>query len=290
VHDYAGGVAAGDGAADITLDPASGAVWMAHHPVLGYTVLPSGGQVRYFDGGGASRWNGVSWRSWTKPFAPLQLFGDKGIAESILVDRRAGLVWLGGWDGDPITFHWGLGRDVDASLNWCPVDDCTDGAWSARVWPDDGTVAALAVDAEGRVWAGTNRAEAGLAPAVAGVKLLAAGEWSEVTTANSGLVDDEVSALAADGDRMWVGTLSQGVSLHVPGARPTPTPPATETATASATSSAVFTDEPTATEGATATASTRPTTPDAPTPTSTRATGCQPGGRCTVLLPLAMGR
>lgn len=278
LHRYADGVTAGDGAADIEIDPVTGNVWMAHHPVIGYISLPNGQQLRYFDGGGASRWDGSAWRSWTKPNAPLRLYGDKGIAQAVAVDRPGGRVWIGGWDGDPNTYHWGLGRDVDASVNWCPLEECTDGAWSTKVWPDDGTVAALAVDASGRVWAGTNRSEIGIAPARAGVKLLAGDEWGLVSTGNSDLADDEVSALAADGERMWIGTLSRGVSLYLPGPAPTATPRATATSEATATSMAT---EPTPTSPASQTATATATSSATPTPPITRR---------PVLLPLLMRR
>lgn len=290
-HSYAGGLRAGDGAADFALDPLSGDMWAAHHPVLGYVTLPNGRSVRYFDGGGASRFNGSTWRSWTKPEAPLRLFGDKGIADAVLVDRGRGLVWLGGWDGHPVTYHWGLGRDVDAALNWCPVGDCTDGAWSAKVWPGDGTVASLALDAEGRLWVGTNREEAGLAPAVAGVKLLTGSEWSEVTTANSGLAGNEVSALTAQGSRVWAGTLSRGVSLYAPGPAPTPTPRFSPTPAVSPSATPMPTDEHTPTVAATGSASVTPTG-DAPPPTgtATRSPGCPAGTGCNVYLPLVLRR
>lgn len=288
VHDYADGMRAGDGIADFDLDPATGDIWTAHHPVLGYITLPNGQQQRYFDGGGASRYNGTAWQSWTKPAATIRAFGDKGITEAILVDRAAGLVWLGGWDGDPVTYHWGLGRDVDAALNWCPLEGCTDGAWSAKVWADDGTVAALRLDEAGRVWAGTNRAEAGTTPADAGVKVRVDGTWHTLNAANTDLPSNEISALAPDGPRMWVGTLSRGIGVFVPGPAPTATPTVTRTPPPSATPTPAATVEATPTLGATRTPTPTPTPP--PTATSTPSGGCGPDGRCRILLPFTLKR
>jgi hypothetical protein len=291
IYTYADGMRAGDGVAGFDVDAATGHVWTAHHPVLGYITLPNGQQQRYFDGGGASRWNGSTWQSWTKPSATIRAFGDKGITEAVMVDRRGGLAWLGGWDGDPVTYHWGLGRDVDAALNWCPLDGCTDGAWSAKVWPDDGTVAALAQDATGRVWVGTNRSEAGLTPAKAGVKLLADGAWYAVDTTNSDLVSGEVSSLASDGDRMWVGSLSRGASLYLPEPPPTATPEASATPTASSTPTASTTVEVTPTVPRTSTVTPTATTGEATvTPSATPSLPCGPGGRCAVWLPYTSRR
>jgi sugar lactone lactonase YvrE len=68
--------------------------------------------------------------------------------------------------------------------------------------PSD-SVRALAIDQEGRVWAGT---EAGLAR-------FADGNWTTYNVANSGLADNLIRALAVDHDgRVWVGT-ENGVSV-----------------------------------------------------------------------------
>jgi len=68
--------------------------------------------------------------------------------------------------------------------------------------PSD-TVRALAVDAEGRIWAGTER----------GLACFEAGNWRTYNTTNSRLIDDTVRSVAVDtGDRVWAGTDS-GVSV-----------------------------------------------------------------------------
>jgi hypothetical protein len=68
--------------------------------------------------------------------------------------------------------------------------------------PSD-TVRALAVDTNGRVWAGTER----------GAAYFEAGQWRVYNTSNSGLIDDMVRAVAVDGaGQVWFGT-DRGVSV-----------------------------------------------------------------------------
>jgi hypothetical protein len=301
VHTYRTGLSAGDGAADFDVDPSTGHVYSAHHPVTGFVTLPNGQIQQYFDGGGVARWNGASWRSWFKPAAAIRAFGDKGILEAVLVDRTNGRIWAGGWDGDPLTFHWLKGKDVDATVNWCPLASCGDGDWEPRVWPDDGTVATLALDSQGQVWVGTNRAGAGLAPPQAGVKLFSGGTWSTVTTYNSHLAGNEITALVRAGERMWVGTIQRGVSRYDPA--PPPTPTVTPTATPSPTSPATptvteeTTPTPDGTPGVTATPTPTPSATVAPSHTPTPSTTpsptpepCGPGRRCPIFLPACMKR
>jgi ligand-binding sensor domain-containing protein len=294
VHTARTGLKAGDGVADFDVDPATGDVWTAHHPVLGYVTLPGGQQQRYFDGGGVARWDGSGWRSWTKPDASIRAFGDKGILEAVLVDRTRDLVWAGGWDGDPVSYHWPKGRDVHAVVNWCPIDDCDDGDWQHRAWEDEGTVGALEIDDQGRVWVGTNRDGAGVVPAENGVKLFDGQDWYVITPTNSGLPHREVSALAAAGDRMLVGTLRHGVGLYIPGPAPTATPTATlvpPTHTPSPTASPTDEATPTSIVTPSATASQSPIakTPSATT-TATPAgpQQCPPDGTCRVFAPFAV--
>ena len=57
---------AGDGAADVSIDPVTGDVWTAHFPVEDIARLPDGSPVRVFYGGGVAHWNGERWLSFTK--------------------------------------------------------------------------------------------------------------------------------------------------------------------------------------------------------------------------------
>jgi ligand-binding sensor domain-containing protein len=61
-------------------------------------------------------------------------------------------------------------------------------------------VYALAPDSDGRLWAGTS----------SGAALFEGGTWEPLTTGNSGLVDNWVTAIvvepAPEGDRIWFGT------------------------------------------------------------------------------------
>jgi hypothetical protein len=79
--------------------------------------------------------------------------------------------------------------------------------WTTYVTGNSGlpsnAIRALAVDADGQVWAGTER----------GVACFEAGDWRAYNTINSGLIDDMVRAVAVDGNgRVWAGT-DHGVSV-----------------------------------------------------------------------------
>jgi hypothetical protein len=256
---------AGMGVSGLAQDPATTAVWAAHHsaedcvPVTGRTSCT---WVRY--GGGVSRWNGTKWDIWQKPAAPLRAYGRDGEVRSIAVDAARGRVWAGGWDGNETTFHWALGLNIDAAVNWCPLD-CTNAAWQSRVWPGEGEVVALALDDSGNLWAGVNRSGNGIVPPAAGVKVYDGAEWRTYNAANSGLAASEVSALARMGQRMWVGTLARGVSLYQRYVPPTPTPSPTETLPPSVTPTPTETGTPTLTPDGTLTP-----TPTGPSPTATR--------------------
>jgi len=185
-----------------------------------------------------------------------------------VVDRDRGLVWTGGFDGDPKTMHWNSGIGVDAVVNWCPLD-CTDDGWQNRVWAEEGEVAALALDERNNLWAGVNRSRKGATPPEAGVKVFDGTEWFAYTPRNSGLASHEITVLEPDGSDMWVGTLDRGVSLCLRYAPPTPTPRATPTAVASPTF------EPTPTHEPTPTRQTRPQTV------------CGPDRWCEIYLPFS---
>ncbi len=220
-----------DGVIDIDVAPATGNVWLAHRSAYGCepgsdpaTCTP----VRL--GGGVSRFDGQRWRAWSKPEATLRAFGVAGEMSSLRVDERRGLVWAGGFDGDPRTMHWNSGSGVHAVLNWCPLD-CRPDGWRSIAWNEDGEVAALELDSAGNLWAGLHRSGNGITPPVAGLRILdVADRWHTYTPANAGLVSNEITALSAAGEEVWVGTLRSGVSIYSP-PQPTPTSTASPTAT-----------------------------------------------------------
>jgi hypothetical protein len=273
----------GNGVADLDVDPATGDVWVAQYPAATWVEDLAGNVTRVMTGGGVSRWNGASWTNWKKKDTAMAAYGQHGFFVSILVDRVRDRVWAGSWDAEVRAFHWLSGWGVDAALSWCPVDTCTADSWQSTVWPEDGQVAALELDALGRLWVGTNRRGAGIVPPVAGVKLYDGTDWSTLTPDNAGLVSNEITALAAGDNAMWVGSLRHGVSIYGPVIPPTPTP------TASPTPTRTPTLEPTPTLPASAT----PTSGVTPWPTaeptaSLAACGPASGHRCGLFVPLAI--
>lgn len=81
----------------------------------------------------------------------------------------------------------------------------------------EGTVTGLAFDPEGALWVGyrnrgVHRWEYGASP----LDSPATDRSTFYTAASGGLIGDEVLAIAADGDRMWIGT-TRGVTLYEDG-------------------------------------------------------------------------
>lgn len=278
-----------DGTNRLAVDPETGAVWAAHHSVVEVSQDLSGTMQRSTVGGGVSRWDGARWTAWTRTggarllaYAAMRDKGQPstgGEMSAIHVDRRNGRVWAGGWNA-VAGFHWLQGYGLDAALNWCPIDTCTNDSWESLAFPDDGKVAAIAQDGKGLLWVGTNRAGAGIVPATGGVKLYDGRDWYTYTPLNSGLPDTEISAIASEGRQTWVGGLRSGISVFEAYAPPTAT--ATSSPTASRTRTArpdeiSPTPRPTVTQ--TPTATLRPS----PTPYGS----CIQGqGRCRILMPV----
>ncbi len=283
----------GDGAADIAIDPETGDVWVAHHAATACVAPPFGGPCSPTRvGGGVSHFDGSVWEAWTKPTATLKAFGNQGELGAIHVDRTRQLVWAGGYDGDSKTLHWNSGYGVHAVLNWCPLD-CTNTGWQNILWPEEGMVAAIQTDGQGNLWAGVNRSGMGIQPPVAGIKLFDGTKWYVYTPENSGLPSNEITALSRSGEDMWVGTLSDGVSLYSPQLPPTPEPTAEVIPTATPTEMATATRE--ATESPSPTTPAASQTPTRPVPTATRTPmsirGCASRvwrGWCDLFLPFGL--
>ena len=257
---------------DFSIDPDTGDVWVSHFPAKKVNEAISGTLSEIFFGGGASHWNGTEWEFWRKDRgANFRGYGSgKGTFNTILADRTSDLVWLGGWDADPKRFHWGEGYGVHAALNWCPIDACTNESWEHILWEEQGEVTTLALDWEGRVWAGLARRGLGFIPPIAGVRVKDGDTWYVYNSENSGLVQDEINVIVPDGESMWVASLDRGVSHFRPVPPATPTPVPTDTPVATNTSTPTLTPEPTPI-GAPATdvpiGSTVTPIPGSPTPT-----------------------
>lgn len=208
----------GRGVTGITVDPVTGHVWFAHEASADFDCEPppSTTCTRVFRGGGVSRWDGAGLKHWSKAGgSPLSAFGNEGDMTSILYDRDRARLWAGAWDGRS-GFHWPDGRNIDATLNGCDRP-CADGAWGGERFVDAGAVRALATDAAGRLWVGMHRNGNGIIPPPAGVRILSGdADWRSLTADTGGLPDDEVTALGAAGDGMWVGTLDRGAALWRP--------------------------------------------------------------------------
>ncbi len=98
---------------------------------------------------------------------------------------------------------------------WVGTVDCglrvltQDGIWTTYTTANSGLTSdwinAIAFDADGRAWVGTND----------GLNMLAQdGTWTTYTSVNSNLADDYVLALAIDGEgQVWVGTRNTGLSV-----------------------------------------------------------------------------
>ena len=277
----------GDGIADLALDPVTGHMWVAHHSVeVCDQSSPFGGACSpSFTGGGVSLFNGTDWEKWTKRTgAPLKAAGQDGELSVIALDRVNDRVFVGGFDTEPRNFHWGEGRGYHATLNWCPLVGCANATWQSKVWPQEGMVAAVDIDHEGRVWVGTHRWGNGIAPPTGGIRLLQGEAWHSLTQENTGLPSNEVTVLRRVGEDMWVGTLADGLVHYSRTVRPTPTPRATSTPRPTLTPTRVTTSEPT------------PTVPGGTNATGTAPAGRTPGpgcgadGPCRLYLPLTTQR
>ncbi len=226
----------GNGIGDLSLDSGTGDMYAAHFPAKKLNSAPDGTLSQVFFGGGVSRWNGSEWSFWRKDKGALLRAYKDGTFESVLADRQRNLLWLGGWDGDR-GFHWLNGFGVNATLNWCPLDACTNESWKHRTWDGQGEVRDMALDPFGNLWVGLHRRGFGQIPPEAGLRVYDDTAWYVHTKENSGLVSNEIQSVSRDGDGMWVGTLQDGAAYYdfEPRATPTPlnspTPSKTPTAT-----------------------------------------------------------
>lgn len=276
----------------LAVDPLTGHVWAAHHSVVEVSQDLGGTLQRSLAGGGVSRWDGARWSAWTRQGgARLNAYaatGGNGQASTggemsaILVDRTHDRVWAGAWNAEA-NFHWLQGYGLDATLNWCPLATCDNGSWESLSFPGDGKVSALGQDRRGLVWVGTQREGAGLVPPVGGLRLYDGRDWYHYLPANSGLVDQELTAIASAGLETWVGSLASGISVFREYVPPTPTTTPTASPSPSAT---VRPGEPSPTPEPSRTATPSPTATTTPTPRPTPFGRCQSGrGACRLLMP-----
>ncbi|MEO8082285.1 MAG: two-component regulator propeller domain-containing protein [Ardenticatenales bacterium] len=316
---------AGNGVADLAVDPVNGYVWTAHYPVeRKVSIGPGQPEQIVVAGGGVARWDGTRWKSWTKKDSgsTMATFGDYGVYNAVTIDRGRDRVWAGGWATIGSTFHWPRGENVHAQLDACPLETCRAKDWTGKRFLGDGLVSALDVDALGRLWVGTHRYHRGVVPPIGGVKLLVGAAWYRIGPDDSALGSNQISSIDAGGPSVWLGTLRNGAAVYdeaiIPTATPTPFIPTaaptltpTDTPTASSTPSPTIDVDATATEtpvttpsvtpnatpSATRTGTLEPTpdprasasstegTPQATPTAGTPVSRCGPTGRCTISLP-----
>lgn len=289
-----------NGVADLDVDPQTGNVWAAHFPTKKANKLPDGTVSQVQFGGGTSRWDGTDWTAWKKDRGALIKGYGLGTFSAILADRVHNLAWLGGWDAVPRQFHWTDGRGVNAVLNWCSLDNCTNEGWQSRSWSNEGEVNALALDKNGHVWVSMNRRGLGLIPPFGGVRIFDGVNWFAYNPSNTALVSHHLVSLAPHNDGVLIGTHDAGVSVYSFTVPPTATPAPTFTPSATPSATPVDTVEPTPTRERTPGTATRPpTSGPSPTPTRTQSSGqngtptgptsgCRPGkygGWCYIHLP-----
>jgi len=186
---------------DAVVDPATCNVWFATAP------YNSNGN---WTGGGVSLFDRAS-SSWIKlnQTSGLVAYGDD--VRSIAVGPE-GVVWAGGYQY--------TGRQL--SLDWPYVSAAVNrrlgGSWTSWTFPQQGWVSALAVDRQGRLWAGTSRGRETPDVADGGIYILEGDKWSHLTAANSGLPSNVgIQVIAVDGaDNVWIGTVDQGIVRYSP--------------------------------------------------------------------------
>ena len=204
----------GDVVTGIAVDPLTGDVWLATHhgrcgPGGAAAECPANGRV----GGGVSRFDGSAWSRWrTGDGSGLLASGAEGNFTTIAFDATRGRAWAGAWAEGSSSAHWLTGTGIDAAVSDCPRN-CSQAAWQARRFPDQGAVRAAEIDGEGRLWVGASRDGRGLIPHPGGVMVLTDGAWSRLS---SDTWSTDVTALARQGDGMWLGTFDGGAARWWP--------------------------------------------------------------------------
>lgn len=130
---------------------------------------------------------------------------------SVVVDS-GGRVWLGG-----MAYANGV-FDPDRRPDGIIEEIGTDGKVLHHRFAAAGAVRALALDAAGRLWAGT---------AQDGVRILVDGGWQTERAHVGGLPSEQMAALLIDGDRFWFGSTAEGLFLLAPPKPPEPERPGT---------------------------------------------------------------
>lgn len=232
---------AGNGIADLSVDPETNDMWVAHFPARRINEALDGTLSEVIHGGGVSRYDAdtAEWSFWRKDAGALLRGYGNGTFNVVLADRANGRAWVGGWDALHKRFHWGEGRGVNAALNWCPIDACTKESWQSQVWDAEGEVNALSLDARGRLWVGTGRRGLAMLPPAggtdvwsgptrAGLRIWDGTEWYAYAPENVPLAGREIQAIRDGGESMWLATRANGLSRYWFVAPPTPTPTVTD--------------------------------------------------------------
>ncbi len=193
---------------DAAIDPTTCNPWFATAPYWRH-----GARI----GGGVSTFNGSTWTQLNQASGLLTYDND---VRAIAV-APDGTVWAGGYHYT----GWQLGLDwpyVDAAVN-----RRVGLSWESWTFPKQGWISALAVDNQGRVWAGTSRGRATPDMAVGGVYVFDGENWVHLSPeckgaplcAPSGLPSNVgIQAIVVDrttGD-VWLGTVDQGLVRYSP--------------------------------------------------------------------------
>lgn len=198
-----------DNVSGLAEDPVTGHLWLTSQGRPTCPTATSGRDKCPAIQGAVSRWDGSVWQAWSRQGSPPATgLAEQGALDAIRFDRGRGRVWVGGWEGER-NFHWNEGVGLNATVDGCPRT-CQGDGWSGVRFEDDGSIRALAVDGNGRVWAGGHRNGSGLVPPVGGLKILIEEVWTEHNTATTPLPSNNITALDAVGQTVWVGTWERG--------------------------------------------------------------------------------
>jgi ligand-binding sensor domain-containing protein len=177
------GCIGGEGAAGINLFEEGEWTWVDTSDLFGPTILDlaedASGDIWAVGDGGIARFDGAAWETMLLPAEEATQ-----VVNCVAVDA-ANRVWFGAKQ---------IGLWVWGGEEWTQYTTA-DGLAGETVW-------AIAFDAAGRTWAGTN----------GGLSVLEGESWISYTT-DDGLAHNEVRALLITGDGVWVGTF-RGLS-HV---------------------------------------------------------------------------
>ncbi len=223
---------ASDNVTAIAADCAAGKVWVGgtHH-----SRREGAGEA--WVGGGAAVYD-LATERWARHLAEggLEGYAEGAITGAVLslATTETERVWAGGFGTDETT----AGQLIAERPLWPAVLNERSGqSWEHEVFERAGWISALAVDGQGRLWAGSSRGGTARdsaapeswredAPSLGGLFVREEGRWSRLDPRASGLPANDISSLAVDPEgQIWLGTEGWGMARFEPGgAAPTATP------------------------------------------------------------------